>query len=130
MIALDPSTITGWVISGLIALLFGLVNAWVTHKYQKARDDRTWTREMEELEHQLEHGIEMLQLSFQQKTGELAVQNSLTGPPRTDTKNWRRSKSVWQGLRKRHRSLVGKSRPLQHILTRGFLQHFQAFFWL
>jgi len=75
MPALDISTLVNWVVSGFIGLVFGVVSAWVTHRYQKERDSITWEREKEKLREQFEHEKILLELQFQQRLKELEQQS-------------------------------------------------------
>ncbi len=71
MPSLDISTLVNWMVSGFIGLIFGLVTAWVTHRYQRKRDDIAWEREKEKLQEQFEHEKRLLELQFQQRLKEL-----------------------------------------------------------
>jgi hypothetical protein len=71
MPAIDTSTLVNWLVSGLIGLVLGFASAWVTHRYQRQRDDVGWEREKAKLEEQFEHDKEMLELQFQQRIKEL-----------------------------------------------------------
>jgi len=67
MTSFDTSAVINWVISGFIGLVFGIISAWITHRYQKERDSIAWEREKEKLRQQFEHELKMLEVQFQQR---------------------------------------------------------------
>lgn len=76
MPSLDTATLINWVVSVLIGLVFGIGSAWVTHRYQRQRDDIAWEREKTKLREQFEHEKRLLELQFQQRLKELEQQSS------------------------------------------------------
>ena len=58
-----------------VGSFFGsIVGAWVTHFYQRKRDDLAWEREKEKLHEQYVHENEILEKQFSQKVMELQIQ--------------------------------------------------------
>ena len=76
MPSLDIATLINWAVSGFIGLMFGIGSAWVTHRYQRQRDDIAWEREKAKLREQFEHEKRLLELQFQQRLKELEQQSS------------------------------------------------------
>jgi len=64
---LDMQLISNWIISGLIGLLFGIISAWVTHRYERKRDDISWEHEKVKLGQQFQQEKELMELQFRQK---------------------------------------------------------------
>jgi len=67
----DAQSITNWIISGLIGLVFGIISAWVTHRYERKRDDISWQHEKEKLTQQFKQEKELVEIQFQQRLLEL-----------------------------------------------------------
>jgi len=58
-----------------VGSFFGsIVGVWVSHHYQKKRDDITWERDKDKLKAQFAHDMELAQVQFQYKLNELEQQ--------------------------------------------------------
>lgn len=77
MTSLDIPFIINTIFVAIVGSFFGgIVGAWVTHVYQRKRDDIAWEREKEKLKKSFEHERDMLELQFQQRLDELQKQLS------------------------------------------------------
>jgi len=63
MTAIDWVLLGNWIGSGFIGLLFGIIGGYVTHRFQRNRDNLLWEREKTKLE-----------MTWQQKIHELEIQ--------------------------------------------------------
>ena len=74
----DVPFIVNTIFVAAVGSFFGsIVGAWITHRYQRNRDDVAWEREKEKISEQYAHESEMLEKQFSQKIMELEVQIKL-----------------------------------------------------
>ena len=73
---LDIQSISNWIISGFIGLIFGIISAWLTHRYEKKRDEVAWEHEKEKLNQQFKQEKELVAIQFRQHIIELERQLS------------------------------------------------------
>jgi len=64
---MDWLTLTNWIVSGAISLIFGLIGGWVAYRLERKRDDIAWERKQEELTRQFQHDKQLLEAQFEQK---------------------------------------------------------------
>ena|SRR5215213_8351264 len=71
----DFSMFINTIFVAMVGSFFGsIVGAWVTHHYQRKRDDIAWEREKEKLKQQFQHEGEILEKQFQNRMSELEIQ--------------------------------------------------------
>lgn len=71
----DIPFIVNTIFVAAVGSFFGsIVGAWVTHYYQKKRDDLAWGREIEKLTKEFNHDIEMANLNNQNELKKLEQQ--------------------------------------------------------
>ncbi|HNE04759.1 MAG TPA: hypothetical protein PLT08_09595 [Anaerolineales bacterium] len=70
----DLTLLINWVTSGFIGLIFGLISASVTYRYEKKRDEKAWEREKEKIQLQFQHDRDMFEAEVNQKIKELELQ--------------------------------------------------------
>jgi hypothetical protein len=75
MVSLHITSVMNWVISGFIGLLFGIIGAWATHRFQKERDSIAWESEKEKLREQFEYEKRLIEVQFEQRLIEYVRQS-------------------------------------------------------
>lgn len=77
---IDTPILINWIVSGLIACIFGAISAWLAYRYQKRRDDIAWNREKERMQHQFQNDLERLREEVKQelyKQQEIAIRSEV-----------------------------------------------------
>src|SRR5262245_50339060 len=74
MQTLNLSSFALVVIPAVIGLIFGVIGGYMTHRFQRLRDDIQWEREKLKLEQQWQYEREKLNLLWQQKVQEMELQ--------------------------------------------------------
>ncbi len=74
MLTIDTTILVNWIVSGFVGLIFGIISAWITYRYERKRDDAAWEREKEKLQQQFNHDIYLLEMQHQQRIKEFETQ--------------------------------------------------------
>ena len=77
---IDTPTLINWIVSGLIAFIFGAISTWLAYGFQKRREDIAWNREKERMQHQFQNDVERLREEVKQelyKQQEIAIRSGI-----------------------------------------------------
>lgn len=74
MYYIDWSLLANWTVPAFIGLVFGIIGGYVTHRFQRSRDDANWEREKFKLEQQWHQEKERMKIQWEQKLQELQIQ--------------------------------------------------------